>query len=373
MFNYSMEEWGGLVVAIVASIIAISGLFYYKEDVHNRITSFIERRGGVVATVISAVIFIMSVCFWGWLTGENDERNGEAARNVILSIGGVWAIYAVFLATIRVRVMQQQQVSESLAKAAEQLSSDVMPIRTLAILSLGKIAVESGKEICQDVVAVLCVYICEKYPAKGQGNTPFFSGKSPMPEDIRKILNVLSGIKTATKASWIIPMDLSNINLSGANLWYANLSGANLWYANLSGANLSGADLSGANLLVANLSGANLSDTDLSGANLSGASLSDANLSGANLLGANLSDANLSDANLSGADLSGANLLDAKLRYANLSGADLGHADLGHADLERADLPEVKGLDTVKNLETVNNTPQEIEAEIERREANDHR
>ncbi|WP_330664760.1 pentapeptide repeat-containing protein [Bariatricus massiliensis] len=72
--------------------------------------------------------------------------------------------------------------------------------------------------------------------------------------------------------------------------------------------NLSDADLSDANLRRANLSGADLSDANLSGANLSGANLSDANLSGANLSGADLSGADLSDANLSGADLSGANL-----------------------------------------------------------------
>ncbi|MCQ5253986.1 pentapeptide repeat-containing protein [Bariatricus massiliensis] len=82
-----------------------------------------------------------------------------------------------------------------------------------------------------------------------------------------------------------------------------NLSDADLSDANLRRANLSDADLSDANLRRANLSGADLSD-----ANLSGANLSDANLSGANLSGADLSGADLSDANLSGADLSGANL-----------------------------------------------------------------
>ena len=89
--------------------------------------------------------------------------------------------------------------------------------------------------------------------------------------------------------------------------------GADLSDANLSDANLLGADLSDANLSWANLLGANLSDANLSDANLSWANLSGANLSRANLLGADLSDANLSWANLSDANLSGANLSDANL------------------------------------------------------------
>jgi uncharacterized protein YjbI with pentapeptide repeats len=85
---------------------------------------------------------------------------------------------------------------------------------------------------------------------------------------------------------------------------------------------------------------ANLSDANLSGANLRHATLSLANLSDANLSGANLSHANLSDANLSGANLSGANLSHANLRYANLSGANLRYANLSHANLSHANLSD---------------------------------
>jgi uncharacterized protein YjbI with pentapeptide repeats len=47
---------------------------------------------------------------------------------------------------------------------------------------------------------------------------------------------------------------------------------------------------------IKSLSGADLSEANLSGANLLGADLSEANLSGANLSGADLSEANLSGA-----------------------------------------------------------------------------
>ncbi|MCK9447234.1 pentapeptide repeat-containing protein, partial [bacterium] len=93
-------------------------------------------------------------------------------------------------------------------------------------------------------------------------------------------------------------------------------------------ANLSEVDLSGANLINADLSKANLS-----GANLSKANLSKANLSKADLSGAILSIANLSKADLSGANLQYANLFYVNLSYTNLSGANLFKANLSYADL----------------------------------------
>jgi len=143
--------------------------------------------------------------------------------------------------------------------------------------------------------------------------------------------------------------NLSDANLSDADLRHANLSDADLRHANLSDADLRHADLSDANLRGANLSGANLSDADLrhadlSDANLSDADLSDANLSGANLRGANLSGANLSGANLRGANLSGANLRGANLRHADLSDADLSTIRKDFFDVLLRAIPEVPFL-----------------------------
>ena len=79
---------------------------------------------------------------------------------------------------------------------------------------------------------------------------------------------------------------------------------------------------------------ADLSDTDLSGADLIRADLSDADLSGADLRRADLRRADLSGADLSSADLRWANLSGANLRWANLS-----HADLTGANLDYSCLP----------------------------------
>ncbi|MFM1843399.1 MAG: hypothetical protein RLZZ490_2142 [Cyanobacteriota bacterium] len=100
------------------------------------------------------------------------------------------------------------------------------------------------------------------------------------------------------------------------------------------GVNLSGIDLSGANLANSNFRGAILTDADLSGANLAhsnfrGADLSVAYLEGANLNQADFRKSSLALANLIGADLSGANLQGTTLNSANLSAANVNQTQLG--------------------------------------------
>jgi hypothetical protein len=128
-------------------------------------------------------------------------------------------------------------------------------------------------------------------------------------------------------------VDLSNADLSGANLEEMMLHGANLSYASLNGANLYGADLSQANLSFAELNKANLAYAMLDGANLNGAELlranfhlaklRETNLREAFLLEANLNDADLYKANLNGANLNKAILVGAHLREANLTGCKI--------------------------------------------------
>ena len=351
------------------------------ERMHRAVNFVINKIGIVFPVSLTALIVVIHIIFapvYGF--------GVEVIRNLILMLAGVWAFYGIIVAARRTAAFEKQieiqergQMAERIAKAAEQLSSEVMPVRILAILSLGKIALEVDKQTCQDIIKVLCAYIREKRPKKEEDS----NSELPPEEDIYKIIKILSEIQEKKPDYSRGCIDLSNTNLSGVYVRNANLSGANLSGADLLGANLSrafviganlsdadlsDADLSGANLSGADLSDADLSDADLSGANLSGADLSDANLSGANLSGADLSGANLSGANLSDADLSDADLSDADLSDANLSDADLSDADLSDADLSDAYLSDIEGLDTAKNLETVKNPPPEIIAEFKRRE-----
>ena len=103
----------------------------------------------------------------------------------------------------------------------------------------------------------------------------------------------------------------SNLCLAGANLHFLMETTKSKGF---SGIDLSEIDLRGANLKLTNLSGSNLFSTDLSGASLFKANLFWANLIEANLSHTDLGEANLSNANLSNADLSDARLFDVDLR-----------------------------------------------------------
>ncbi len=131
-------------------------------------------------------------------------------------------------------------------------------------------------------------------------------------------------------------LNLSDIDLRGANLSQLDLSGADLTGADLRDADLHSTDLSDAILNSAKMDDANLSDASLSGAHLISANLKEANLRGAGLNNAKLSGADLTSANLRGALLRYAYLREAKLIATDLSGADLLGADLTDAILSHA-------------------------------------
>lgn len=136
---------------------------------------------------------------------------------------------------------------------------------------------------------------------------------------------------------------VSGENLSNRNLTMAYMTGANLaafpiydengyqigyvGAANVTGGNLSQADLTNANVSGVLLTGANLTQANLTNANLSGDSYTVYDSEGA-YIGEGLSPgADLTSANLSGADVRGA-----RLQYATLSGANLSHANLANAN-----------------------------------------
>lgn len=140
--------------------------------------------------------------------------------------------------------------------------------------------------------------------------------------------------------------NLTDADLSNANLPVANLSGATLYRANFIGAqliyaNLSGADLRAASLIIADLTGANLSNADMRVQFAMGINLSYANLSGANMAGTYITTRNggfwnataLSSSNFSYANLSSADLTHTNLRSANLTGANLSGTNLTGIDL----------------------------------------
>ena len=138
------------------------------------------------------------------------------------------------------------------------------------------------------------------------------------------------------------PHSYSGINLES----HANLSNTNLTSADLRGAHLSNADMNRANLDRANLASADLHGTYMKHARLSGADLTEVNLTEASMHEVYLTEADLHNANLSNANMTGVNLIWADLSDANLRGAHLYRAYLANADLYGADLHDAF-LDTV--------------------------
>jgi uncharacterized protein YjbI with pentapeptide repeats len=151
--------------------------------------------------------------------------------------------------------------------------------------------------------------------------------------------------------------DLTDTDLTGANLTLAQLQGSGLLRANLTAANLTGtnlqrvnleratliqADLTGANLNQARLTAADLTEAILTEANLAKSTLRQLNATGAIWTGANLRGAELQEAALADADLSAAVLIDANLQEADLQGADLRGANLQNANLRYTTLQDVR-------------------------------
>lgn len=114
-------------------------------------------------------------------------------------------------------------------------------------------------------------------------------------------------------------VDLSDANLRGLNIYGTDLSDAKLVCADLREAILNNVNFGDADLRGANLSGAIFKNTYFTDANLSRTNLSGAILKGCCFYKANLEDADISNADLSSADLRGTNLNQANLEYANLS------------------------------------------------------
>ena len=114
--------------------------------------------------------------------------------------------------------------------------------------------------------------------------------------------------------------DMSQVDLSAANLYGAKFKDSNLQQAQLTGATLTGAELTASRFEGAEMTQSNLSYTNLSQSGFSGAVLVAADISEANLTQTDFNHSNLQQANLAGSELTGADLSGADLRGANLTG-----------------------------------------------------
>jgi hypothetical protein len=136
---------------------------------------------------------------------------------------------------------------------------------------------------------------------------------------------------------------MEGVDLSNANLTGANLNDASLFTTNLVGAIFDNATFLNTNMEDAYAPGGSFINADLRGANLYFATFRDANISGANFSGNyfhsfDLPGAIAQNANFSGARMTFMNMRDTDLRGADLSGTSLGYVSFNNADFRDATL-----------------------------------
>jgi uncharacterized protein YjbI with pentapeptide repeats len=246
----------------------------------------------------------------------------------------------------------ERRITESFAKAVEQLGSEKLEIRLGGIYTLERLSHESEREYWP-IMETLTAYVRERAPwppreespgsdeAADQEKEPELSSEWTQPaKDIQAILTVLGRREEGMRAQ---EGENQHLDLSGTDLRSTFLVGAHLERAYLIGARLEraylrGAHLEGANFGIAHLERAYLGDAHLEGAILDDAHLEETNFIGACLEGASFERAYLKGACLDEAHLEGVNFKLSDLKNAHLDGAFLKRAHFGLACLEGAHL-----------------------------------
>ena len=143
--------------------------------------------------------------------------------------------------------------------------------------------------------------------------------------DFYKILPsiCLAGMDFNLGADESVVINLSDLNLNGADFRGAVLEKVNFQKSKLHNAQLQWVDLNLAHLQKADLMGAKLQHAELMEAQLQNANLQGADFENADLENANLQAANLQAANLKNAILQGANLQRVNLQYADFNWSQL--------------------------------------------------
>ena len=217
------------------------------------------------------------------LTAAQRETAIDAIRGRMLQLGaGLLAAGALLYTALNFRLSREGHVTDRFTKAIEQLGSDRIEMRLGAIYALERIMTDSARDH-PTIVEVLAAYVREHAidPDLERPTT-----------DVQAALTVI-GRRPRDRAERG-PVDLSSVNLSGADLREAFLEHAKFHKSQLRNVQLQAAALGGVEFL----------ETDLAGANFNGAVLFDAEFHQAPLGGASFWSADLRFAIFQSVDLS---------------------------------------------------------------------
>jgi len=318
---------------------------------------------GCIGAGIVAAVVVISVLFWGWLSGE--ESGSTTIRNIALVVAGAialgLALWRSVVAERQANTAQHGLLNERYQKGAEMLGSGALSVRLGGIYALQHLAEEHPELYHIQVMDLFCAFL--RHPTKDQELKPrqielepgTLLGLRADVEGILKAIGCRAESRIAIERRAGLRLDFRGVDLPHAQLLDADLSNAMFHHARLPGANIANADLTDALFDYSDLSGAQFRNvschrTRFFAADLSEAMLQDAelpigsfhcaNLSGANLRMANLYQATFQDAVATGASLEGANLSRAGFLGADLSGARLMKADLSGAGFLDANLSQ---------------------------------
>ena len=284
----------------------------------------------------------------------------QAAMMPVTAIVAVLGIIISYNALTIIRDEKAARKKDAFIYAIEHLSDKSLAIRVGALFELEKLGLEFEEEQ-ESIVRILGPFIREGIENRSLLQTtdrrdafPDIpdSVNPPRPqEDIFVACEIASqffmqtGCRLSLEYLKIENVDLTGIQLKGANLFCSQFTDVRLTKAQLQKADLGGLHFYDLSLDDANLQGANLFAArfyDISAGNV--------NLQGVDLFDAWMEKAFLSGANLQGADLRRAKLQEADLYQAQFRGAKLYNANLNGADLSGTDLQGAIGLEVQQLL-----------------------
>jgi len=300
---------------------------------------------------------------------------------------GAWVAMARHFA--QTDAERRQRITESYAKAADQLTSKEAVVQLGGIFTLERISKESPEDHLT-IMETLTAFIREKakwetidpvsegidqHCESGRAGYPAQSART-VPIGIAAAMKVIGRRSEESRAQerekgW--RLDLREVDLRGITLVGAHLDGAILAGAHLEGANLEGAHLEGSNLakshltrgifLKAHLDGAILNDAYIEHADFERARMKNCKVMHAHADDAIFRDAKLQEAVFTSTDLNRATLYGANLKAArfdlttlkrtNFAGAcTLGtvfdDADLSDADIDEDQVAKAHGNGSTK-------------------------
>jgi hypothetical protein len=229
---------------------------------------------------------------------ERRKAQNEIVRTGIQAMGGVFFLVTAAFAWQEIQHTQEQlriardgQITERFTRAIDQFGSEDPTVRIGGIYALERIAADSPADHAV-VMEVLASFLRETVPVPSIDEPRAMSAirSARPPADVQAAATVigrrnvdndpLHRQRCSPRGGPNFPclIDLSRVDLSGAELAAANLDNVNLASAHLSGANLAFASLSGANLEFADLRFTNLRLADVTDAYMGYSVLGSTNL-----------------------------------------------------------------------------------------------